>query len=584
MDTTAADNDEQSLGSGDKPQQSTGDISADDTSTRLVERLDSGELPRDEHFDAQVQTDVSSKKQPMDDDVQPVTLSPPTPFNYAEHEDDDTIKRRAMENVEPATLSPPTPFNYTEHEDDATMKRRAMENVEPANLSPPTPFNYAENETDNDEEVNMQMVNRKIGREVRTVSSTVEQNDNTTQSANRDEEEEDDVVQTRQAITETDETNFNDSATLPSRSMVIQASVHRAISMEQNVPVYQEQGEYAAIIPEAFLVEPQEDEPKEVVEPIIVSGEAIPLLPWYRQPRTYIFIGLFVVVVLGLGIGLGLRPDKVVNPEVVVALPTFTPSVSLQPSSSPSEEPEVPSYAPTISSAPSPIPSTLLNRLYNEQNVALNGTNMVMVTQTDYCAPLDVVFYSLENGILTPVSAFIEDSFGHDELTISINDTKTILNFTNKSTPPPEYDSPYVSAPTPVTPFPSDINIGNRNMQAIGGNIPVARPDSSSVPTSGDIAFVEVLGNDTPAQGQTLTVKSVTAASNGDCSIGLDLLEVVYSPNGGFTGTDTCDYEVCDNQPECATATITFTVSGSLANSVDGLDLPVLPFNVSLFV
>lgn len=70
-------------------------------------------------------------------------------------------------------------------------------------------------------------------------------------------------------------------------------------------------------------------------------------------------------------------------------------------------------------------------------------------------------------------------------------------------------------------------------MQAIGGNIPVARPDSSSVPTGGDIAFVEVLGNDTPAQGQILIVKSVTAASNGDCSIGLDLLEVVYSPNGG---------------------------------------------------
>ena len=158
MDTTAVDS-EESLNSGDKPQESTdnieGDISADDTST-IVERLDSGELPRDEHFDAQVQTDVTSKKQPIDDDVQPVTLSPPTPFNYAEHED-DAIKRRAMENVEPATLSPPTPFNYAEHEDDATMKRRAMENVEPANLSPPTPFNYAEHETDNDEEVNMQM-------------------------------------------------------------------------------------------------------------------------------------------------------------------------------------------------------------------------------------------------------------------------------------------------------------------------------------------------------------------------------------------------------------------------------------------
>ena len=97
-------------------------------------------------------------------------------------------------------------------------------------------------------------------------------------------------------------------------------------------------------------------------------------------------------------------------------------------------------------------------------------------------------------------------------------------------------------------------------MPAPAGNVPVARPDSASVPAGGDLAFVAVLGNDTPAQGQTLTVKSVTAASNGDCSIGLDLLEVVYSPNGGFTGTDSCDYEACDAQPECDTATITFTV------------------------
>jgi len=262
----------------------------------------------------------------MDDDVQPVTLSPPTPFNYAEHEDDDTMKRKTMENVQP--------------------------------LSPPTPFNYAEHETDNDGEVNMQMVNRKIGREVQTVSSTVEQNNNTTQSANRDEEEEDDVVQTRQAITETDETNFNDSATIASRSMIIQASVHRAASLEQNVPVYQEQGEYAAIIPEAFLVEPEE--PKEI-EPIIVSGEAIPLLPWYKQTRTYIFIGVFVIVVLGLGIGLGLRPNKDVSPEIIFApIPTPNPSVSLQPSSLPSEEPEEPSYSPSISSAPSPVPSLYL--------------------------------------------------------------------------------------------------------------------------------------------------------------------------------------------------------------------------------
>lgn len=49
-------------------------------------------------------------------------------------------------------------------------------------------------------------------------------------------------------------------------------------------------------------------------------------------------------------------------------------------------------------------------------------------------------------------------------------------------------------------------------------------------------------------------------ASNGECSIGLDLTEVVYVPNDGFSGTDKCTYEACDAVPVCATATVTFTV------------------------
>ena len=133
---------------------------------------------------------------------------------------------------------------------------------------------------------------------------------------------------------------------------------------------------------------------------------------------------------------------------------------------------------------------------------------------------------------------------------------------TPRPNPPP---TPNVTpAPVPVPPVPNPTNPPVTQTQppvpAPPGNTPIARPDSASVLGIGDLAFVAVLANDTPAQGQTLTVKSVTAASNGDCSIGLDLLEVVYSPNPGFTGTDSCDYEACDAQPECDTATITFTV------------------------
>ena len=94
-----------------------------------------------------------------------------------------------------------------------------------------------------------------------------------------------------------------------------------------------------------------------------------------------------------------------------------------------------------------------------------------------------------------------------------------------------------------------------------GGTV-VARNDAATV-LSGNVASVAVLGNDTPRAGHAITfsVKSITSpASNGDCSIGLDLLEVVYAPTDGFTGTDSCVYEACDLVPQCDTATVTFTV------------------------
>jgi len=93
-------------------------------------------------------------------------------------------------------------------------------------------------------------------------------------------------------------------------------------------------------------------------------------------------------------------------------------------------------------------------------------------------------------------------------------------------------------------------------------NSPVARDDAVII-GSGDLAFISVLDNDTPAAGQTLQVVSiVTQATNGDCSISLDILEVVYLPNDGFTGTDSCVYEACDRSspPACDTATVTITV------------------------
>jgi len=93
-------------------------------------------------------------------------------------------------------------------------------------------------------------------------------------------------------------------------------------------------------------------------------------------------------------------------------------------------------------------------------------------------------------------------------------------------------------------------------------NVPVASPDTASA-KSGMDAFVAVLDNDVPATGETLLVQSIERqAENGFCSVGLDLSEVVYTPDQGFAGTDSCVYEACDGEKVCDDATLTVTISG----------------------
>ena len=78
-------------------------------------------------------------------------------------------------------------------------------------------------------------------------------------------------------------------------------------------------------------------------------------------------------------------------------------------------------------------------------------------------------------------------------------------------------------------------------------------------------AFIPVLENDTPAPGKELAVRAITSnASNGSCTITINLLEVVYMHNEGFVGTDSCVYEACDSVPECDAVTLTIEVTDSL--------------------
>ncbi len=100
-------------------------------------------------------------------------------------------------------------------------------------------------------------------------------------------------------------------------------------------------------------------------------------------------------------------------------------------------------------------------------------------------------------------------------------------------------------------------------------NPPTATDDDASTnetrPTT-----IDVLGNDTDPDFDTLSVTNNTAPANGtvDCSSGT---ECIYTPNAGYIGGDTFDYTVSDGElTDVGTVTITVLACPVLADAIDG--------------
>ena len=88
--------------------------------------------------------------------------------------------------------------------------------------------------------------------------------------------------------------------------------------------------------------------------------------------------------------------------------------------------------------------------------------------------------------------------------------------------------------------------------------LPVAFNDSAA--TDADTAVtIDVLANDTDADGDSLTIDSVTDPANG--SVVNNGSDVTYTPDPGFSGSDTFDYTVSDGNGGTDTATVTVTVN-----------------------
>lgn len=94
---------------------------------------------------------------------------------------------------------------------------------------------------------------------------------------------------------------------------------------------------------------------------------------------------------------------------------------------------------------------------------------------------------------------------------------------------------------------------------------PVANDDTAST-TAGTAVIIAVLTNDTDVDGDMLTASAVSDPPNGTTVINANNT-VTYTPDAGFTGSDSFTYTASDGKGGSDTATVSVTVSGGGSNT-----------------
>ena len=107
--------------------------------------------------------------------------------------------------------------------------------------------------------------------------------------------------------------------------------------------------------------------------------------------------------------------------------------------------------------------------------------------------------------------------------------------------------------------------------QPVAQAAPVAVADSvgpAQMGTAFVISAATLLGNDTDANGDTLTISSVGGASHGTVSLNAQGTEVTFTPDAGYSGGAGFTYSISDGQGGSASAGVSLSV-------VPGSALPV---------
>jgi uncharacterized repeat protein (TIGR01451 family) len=97
---------------------------------------------------------------------------------------------------------------------------------------------------------------------------------------------------------------------------------------------------------------------------------------------------------------------------------------------------------------------------------------------------------------------------------------------------------------------------------SVTNQTPAAADDTNTVDEDGDIVdAASVLGNDAGVGDLPLTLSVISGVTDGTLTFDTTDGTYDYSPDADFNGTDSFDYEVCDLEGECSTATVTITVN-----------------------
>lgn len=88
---------------------------------------------------------------------------------------------------------------------------------------------------------------------------------------------------------------------------------------------------------------------------------------------------------------------------------------------------------------------------------------------------------------------------------------------------------------------------------------PVAHPDSFSVVSDSSGNFLDVLANDTDADGDTLVIVATSGGAHGSAAIVGG--QILYTPAAGYSGSDQLSYTVSDGRGGTASGSISVTVA-----------------------